>query len=123
MTYDPYRPFIESGDPEVVGNTMVCLIHQTCYLLDQQIRQQQEEFLKHGGMRERMTKARLNARGKQEPAPLAPDTPACPLCGKPMCERTAKTGAHSGRPFWGCNAYPACRGIRQKGERCDGTNE
>ena len=113
VTYEPYRRFVESDDPEVVGNTMVCLIYQTCYLLDQQIRQQQEKFLKHGGMRERMTKARLDVRAKQQPEPAAPNAPACPVCGKPMRERTAKTGAHAGRPFWGCAAYPACRGVRK----------
>ena len=40
-TYDTYRPQIESDDPELVGNVMVCLCAQTCYLLDQQIREQE----------------------------------------------------------------------------------
>jgi four helix bundle suffix protein len=112
VSYEPYRPFIESDDPELVGNTMVCLIHQTCYLLDQQVRQQEQEFLKHGGIRERMTKARLEVRAQQDSAVAPPVAPACPLCNKPMRQRTAKTGAHAGKPFWGCSAYPGCRGIR-----------
>lgn len=36
----------------------------------------------------------------------------CPLCAKPMVRRTAKRGAHAGGEFWGCAAYPACRGTR-----------
>lgn len=38
--------------------------------------------------------------------------PACPLCGKPMVQRTARRGSHAGSQFWGCSAYPACKGIR-----------
>jgi four helix bundle suffix protein len=117
VTYEDHKAHIESAEPELVGNTMVCLIHQTCYLLDQQVRQQEQEFLKHGGIRERMTKARLAVRAEQDSAAAPPAAPACPLCNKPMRQRTAKTGAHAGRPFWGCSAYPACRGIRSVEER------
>lgn len=38
-----------------------CLIHQASYLLDQQVRRL-EHFIKEGGFRERMTKARLQSR-------------------------------------------------------------
>jgi len=115
VTYETYRQGIESDNPEVMGNTLVCLIYQTCYLLDQQVRQQEQEFLKHGGLRERMTKARLDARAQQshETPAETPGVPACPVCGKPMRARTAKTGAHAGKPFWGCSGYPVCRGIMQ----------
>jgi restriction system protein len=37
---------------------------------------------------------------------------ACPLCGKPMVLRTAIRGANAGNQFWGCSAYPACKGTR-----------
>lgn len=33
----------------------------------------------------------------------------CPLCGDSMVARTARK---TGRPFWGCSRYPACRGKR-----------
>jgi len=46
----------------MIGNVMVCLCAQTCYLLDQQIREQEQAFLKEGGIRERMTRARLALR-------------------------------------------------------------
>jgi len=49
----------------VVANIAVCLIHQTNYLLDQQRRSLEAEFVKHGGIRERMTKARRDARRNQ----------------------------------------------------------
>lgn len=35
---------------------------------------------------------------------------ACPLCGNQMVSRTAKRGANMGQNFWGCSAYPSCRG-------------
>ena len=38
--------------------------------------------------------------------------PACPACGKPMVQRIARRGAQAGRAFWGCSAYPGCRGTR-----------
>ena len=41
---------------------MVCLIHQTNYLLDQQLRALEKEFLKEGGFTERMYHARSQAR-------------------------------------------------------------
>lgn len=37
---------------------------------------------------------------------------ACPVCSEPMVRRTAKRGTNAGRAFWGCTAYPACRGTR-----------
>lgn len=38
--------------------------------------------------------------------------PFCPLCTSQMARRTAKRGANAGRDFWGCQSYPACRGVR-----------
>ena len=38
--------------------------------------------------------------------------PACPACGKPMVQRIARRGAQARRAFWGCSAYPGCRGTR-----------
>lgn len=43
--------------------------------------------------------------------PAAP--PPCPNCGEPMLQRTARSGANAGGQFWGCPAYPRCRGTRQ----------
>lgn len=42
--------------------------------------------------------------------PITP--PICPKCGKAMTRRTAKRGPSAGGTFWGCTAYPACRGTR-----------
>lgn len=61
-TYETYRTYVESRSAEVVANIAICLIHQTNYLLDQQIRRLEQDFVKEGGLRERMTKARLNYR-------------------------------------------------------------
>ena len=41
---------------------MICLIHQTNYLLDQQLRQLEQAFLREGGLTERMYQARRQAR-------------------------------------------------------------
>ncbi len=50
---------------------------------------------------------------EQKPvAPAALAAPACPICSKAMVRRVAKRGATAGSAFWGCTAYPACRGTR-----------
>ncbi len=64
-TYETYRQFVETRPAEVTANIAICLIHQANYLLDQQIRRLEKDFLKEGGLRERMTRARLQARDQQ----------------------------------------------------------
>ena len=51
------RPLWRTSPPEVAANTMICLIHQTNYLLDQQLRALEKEFLKEGGFTERLYNA------------------------------------------------------------------
>lgn len=68
-SYETYRTYIETRPPDVVANIVICLIHQANYLLDQQIRRLEQAFLKEGGLRERMTRARLEARRKGKYAP------------------------------------------------------
>jgi len=64
VTFETYRKIFETRPPETIANMLVCLIHQTNYLLDRQIRRMEEDFLKEGGLRERMTRARLQRRGR-----------------------------------------------------------
>lgn len=64
-SYESYRTYLESRPAETVANILICLIHQTNYLLDQQIRKIEQDFLKEGGLRERMTRARIEARSKR----------------------------------------------------------
>ncbi len=65
LSYELFREFIETRSAPVVANIIISLIHQTNYLLDQQIRQLEQDFLAEGGLRERMTRARLATRQKQ----------------------------------------------------------
>jgi four helix bundle suffix protein len=61
-TFELYREFVETRPPEVIANIAICLIHQTNYLLDQQLHALEKDFLNQGGLRERMFKARLAKR-------------------------------------------------------------
>ena len=63
-SYKTYKPHVENHNPEISANAILCLIHQTCYLLNQLITQLETSFLSEGGLRERMTRARLDARNK-----------------------------------------------------------
>lgn len=65
LTFDVFRGFVETRPAEVVANIAICLIHQANYLLDQQMKGLEKAFLKEGGLRERMTRARLQARDEQ----------------------------------------------------------
>ena len=59
-----YETYIEKSAPEVAANTVVCLIHQTNYLLDQQLRRLESDFLRSGGFTERLYRARKTAQRK-----------------------------------------------------------
>ncbi|NUO08637.1 MAG: four helix bundle protein [Candidatus Brocadia sp.] len=59
-SYSTYKTYVEASPPEVAANALVCLIHQTNYLLDQQLRALEKEFLKNGGFTERLYRARKN---------------------------------------------------------------
>jgi restriction system protein len=63
-SYKTYRPYIEESSHEVAANTLICLTHQTNYLLNQQLRASQKEFLKEGGFTERLYRTRLQMRNR-----------------------------------------------------------
>ena len=61
-TYEDFRQFCETRSAEVVANIAVCLVHQANYLLDQQIRHLEKDFLQNGGVRERVSRVRRHRR-------------------------------------------------------------
>jgi four helix bundle suffix protein len=62
QTYELYRNFVETRPPGVVANIAVCLINQANYLIDRQLLRLEKDFLEQGGLRERMTRLRLEYR-------------------------------------------------------------
>lgn len=64
-TYETFKKAIEHESPEICANTMITLIKITTYLLKQQMKQQETAFIREGGLRERMTKARLEERKRK----------------------------------------------------------
>lgn len=62
--YEVFRKGIENPDPAIAANVIIGLIRVASYLLDRQIRQLEKVFVEEGGLRERMTRARLEERGK-----------------------------------------------------------
>lgn len=63
--YATFKKGIEHPDPLIAANVILGLIRVTCYLLDRQIARLERDFLKNGGLRERMTQARLRERERQ----------------------------------------------------------
>jgi four helix bundle suffix protein len=64
-TYETFIKAIENENPEICANTMITLIKITTYLLKQHISQLEAAFVREGGLRERMTRARLEERKKK----------------------------------------------------------
>jgi restriction system protein len=61
-SYTTYMTYIEDSTPEVAANAIVCIIHQANYLLDQQLRQLEAQFLQEGGITERLYRARTESK-------------------------------------------------------------
>lgn len=62
--FETYRTFFEDRPAETLANIAICLIHQANYLLDRQIKRLEKDFVEKGGLRERMTRARLDHRNR-----------------------------------------------------------
>ncbi len=68
-SYGTFRKGLEHADPAICTNVIVGLIKVANYLLDRQLVRLERDFLREGGLRERMTQARLQARAHQKPQP------------------------------------------------------
>jgi four helix bundle suffix protein len=121
--YAAYAHWLDHADSAIVANAVICLIHQTNYLLDQQIRALERDFIHEGGYSEQLAAARIQHRQQQNrtnrtdqsdqsDTELRPPSPKCGLCGKPLVVRTARQGPRAGSQFWGCSAYPECKGTQ-----------
>ena len=64
--YETYRKGIEHDNPEIAANVLRHLTMQATLLLDRQIARLEQDFLREGGIRERMTRVRLEARRREE---------------------------------------------------------
>ena len=62
-SYSTYKTYFESSSPELAANAAICLIHQANYLLDQQLRALEKDFLEEGGFTERLYRIRSQKRG------------------------------------------------------------
>jgi len=63
--YRTFKKGLEHPDPTIAANVMIGLIKVTNYLLDRQLQHLEKTFVEEGGLRERMTRARLDQRAKQ----------------------------------------------------------
>jgi len=97
-----YARWLDSNDAVVVVNAMLIIIGRALNMLKSQIEAQGDAFENNGGFSERLTAKRIEAREKDKPP-----SPECPLCGKPMRQRSSAKGR-----FLGCSAFPECKGTR-----------
>jgi four helix bundle suffix protein len=59
-----YREKIRERSDETIANIAITLIHQEDFMLRNLLNRLQDDFVKHGGIKERMFQARLNYRNK-----------------------------------------------------------
>ena len=97
-----YARWLDADDAAVVANAMLIIIGRALNMLKSQVEAQGKAFEETGGFSERLTAKRIEAREKDKTP-----SPECPLCGKPMRQRKSAKGA-----FWGCSAFPECKGTR-----------
>ncbi len=62
LKFEDIRELTETRAGPVVANMALCFVHQANYLLDRLIWRLEVDFVKEGGLRERMTKARIDYR-------------------------------------------------------------
>ncbi|MEA3508065.1 MAG: four helix bundle suffix domain-containing protein [Synergistota bacterium] len=98
-----YARWLDSDDAVVVANAMLIIIGRALKMLKSQIEAQGKTFEEAGGFRERLTSTRMETREKQR----TESSPDCPQCGRPMRRRKSAKG-----DFWGCSAFPECKGTR-----------
>lgn len=98
-----YAKWLDADDAVVVANAMLIIIGRTLNMLKSQIEAQGQAFEETGGFSERLMAKRIEARDQQRTT----DAPECPQCGKPIRPRKSAKG-----DFWGCSAYPDCKGTR-----------
>jgi four helix bundle suffix protein len=92
-----FDPWLEDRDDISAANALIVLIQRATGLLGRQLTKLESAFIETGGIREKMTAARLEARAE-------PGAPMCPECGTAMKKRISTRGS-----FWGCGAYPSAR--------------
>ncbi|MBP7141088.1 MAG: four helix bundle suffix domain-containing protein [Opitutaceae bacterium] len=107
-----YARWLDHAEPAVRANALICLIHQTNFLLDRQIAALEAVFIEEGGYSEQLATERLKQRRKDRADRTDPRPPVCPKCGSLMALRTAKAGQNQGGQFWGCAKYPECKGTQ-----------
>lgn len=62
---DFYQQALPSRSDETIANIAITLIHQADYLLQQLLNRLQSDFVQHGGIKEQMHQARVEARRKE----------------------------------------------------------
>jgi four helix bundle suffix protein len=55
----------ETRPPDVLANIAICLINQATYLIDRHLASLEKAFIEQGGLREKMTRIRLEYRQGQ----------------------------------------------------------
>lgn len=76
--YETFRRAVEHEDPGIAANAILGLTKVAYSLLTRQLKQLEAAFVRDGGLRERMTRARVDARDRQRKQAEDSDKPGNP---------------------------------------------
>ncbi|SPJ15508.1 hypothetical protein SBDP2_380007 [Syntrophobacter sp. SbD2] len=97
-----YKRYTEvPASAEIAANTVTCLIHQANYLLDQQLRALEQEFLKDGGFKKKpvRTPIRVGCRPRRERRSWAAAPPPPSANAQQLKEAMNYAGGNPVSPF------------------------
>jgi len=94
-----FREAVRVRTDETVANIAIILIHQADVLLHRLIERQKSDFLKNGGIREQMTKARLYSRRQSPPPPSSQNYRSTQISQSPHSPQ-------SPQPTQPCQGFP-----------------
>lgn len=60
IAYPLYAKFFEKTNPDIAANTAICLCHQATFLLNRLLLRLEKDFVEHGGLTEKMYRARTS---------------------------------------------------------------
>lgn len=104
-----FDAYLESGTAEDAANCLMVMCLKVIYMLTSMLTSQLRDFKQTGGFTENLTQTRIETKREMAKTEGAPQ---CPICGKPMLQKTVIKGSRQGQQFWGCSDYPRCTGIR-----------
>jgi four helix bundle suffix protein len=88
--YETFKKGVEHEDPSISANVIMGVIKVTNYLLDKQLKRLEFEFVREGGLRERMTAARIAFRKRSTTSTSSTSSSIHATTSHPRCHERSR---------------------------------